>query len=99
MGRPRLLTTNFDTLFERAAQQAGVALMSHAHKSIPRPGGPRDYGILHLHGRLADDTLNLEGSDLILTSADFGEPIMALAVLFGVDRDIDPVSVFVIKPG
>jgi len=47
--------------------------VSHANKSIPRPGGPRDYGILHLHGRLADDTLNLEESDLILTSADFGD--------------------------
>jgi NAD-dependent SIR2 family protein deacetylase len=73
MGRPRLLTTNFDTLFEHAAQQAGATVVSHANKSIPRPGGPRDYGILHLHGRLADDTLNLEESDLILTSADFGD--------------------------
>jgi SIR2-like domain len=72
-GRPRLLTTNFDTLFERAAQQAGTPALSHAVKSIPRPGGPRDYGILHLHGRLADDSLSLEASDLILTSADFGD--------------------------
>jgi hypothetical protein len=72
-GRPRLLTTNFDTLFERAAQQAGTPALSHAVKSIPRPGGPRDHGILHLHGRLADDSLKLEASDLILTSADFGD--------------------------
>jgi hypothetical protein len=72
-GRPRLLTTNFDTLFERAAQQAGNSCVSHAVKSIPRPGSPRDYGILHLHGRLADQNLNLDGSDLILTSADFGD--------------------------
>jgi hypothetical protein len=73
VGRPRLLTTNFDTLFERAALQAGTTVVSHAGKSIPRPGDPRDYGILHLHGRLADDTLKLELSDLILTSADFGD--------------------------
>jgi hypothetical protein len=72
-GRPRLLTTNFDTLFERAAQQSGISCVSHAGKSIPRPGAQRDYGILHLHGRLADHFLNLEGSDLILTSADFGD--------------------------
>jgi hypothetical protein len=72
-GRPRLLTTNFDTLFERAAHQAGTSALSHAVKSIPRPGGPSDYGILHLHGRLADDSLQLEASDLILTSADFGD--------------------------
>jgi len=72
-GRPRLLTTNFDTLFERAAHQDGNTLMSHAGKSLPRPGTPRDYGVLHLHGRLADVGLNLEETDLILTSADFGD--------------------------
>jgi hypothetical protein len=72
-GRHRLLTTNFDTLFERAAHQNGTFIVSHAGKSIPKPGGPRDYGILHLHGRLADDSLKLEATDLILTSADFGD--------------------------
>jgi NAD-dependent SIR2 family protein deacetylase len=60
-GRPRLLTTNFDTLFERAAQEGSTSVPSHAGKSIPRPGGPRDYGILHLHGRVADDTLSWKG--------------------------------------
>jgi hypothetical protein len=73
VGRPRLLTTNFDTLFERAAHGDGTRVMSHAGKSIPRPGGPRDYGVLHLHGRLADGSLKLEATDLILTSADFGD--------------------------
>jgi hypothetical protein len=72
-GRPRILTTNFDTLFERAAQKAGMPLVSHAGKSIPRPGGPRDNGVLHLHGRLSDHLLSIEESDLILTSADFGD--------------------------
>jgi hypothetical protein len=71
--RPRLLTTNFDTLFERAARLSGMAIVSHAGKSIPRPGGSRDYGVLHLHGRLADDSLDLAETDLILTSADFGD--------------------------
>jgi len=73
-GRPRLLTTNFDTLFERAAHAAGMAgVPSYAGVSIPRAGGERDHGILHLHGRIADDTLGLERTDLILTSADFGD--------------------------
>ena len=73
-GRPRLLTTNFDTLFERAARDAGMLeVPSYAGVSMPRAGGERDHGILHLHGRIADDTLNLEPTDLILTSADFGE--------------------------
>jgi hypothetical protein len=46
---------------------------SYAGVSIPRAGGERDHGILHLHGRIADGTLNLERTDLILTSADFGD--------------------------
>jgi SIR2-like domain len=73
-GRPRLLTTNFDTLFERAASAGGMTdVPSHAGVSMPRAGGERDHGILHLHGRIADNTLSLERTDLILTSADFGD--------------------------
>jgi hypothetical protein len=72
-GRPRLLTTNFDTQFERAATAAGMSVPSHAGKSVPKPGGPRDHGVLHLHGRIADASLGLEATDLILTSADFGD--------------------------
>jgi SIR2-like protein len=72
-GRARLLTTNFDTLFERAASAADLPAVSHAGKSIPKPGGERDYGILHLHGRIGDNTLGLNETDLILTSADFGD--------------------------
>lgn len=73
-GRPRLLTTNFDTLFERAAAAGGlVGVPSHAGKSIPKPGADRDFGVLHLHGRIADIALELPPSDLVLTSADFGD--------------------------
>jgi hypothetical protein len=73
-GRPRLLTTNFDTLFERAARQGGLAdVPSHAGKALPKPGGPEDHGIMHLHGRIRDDHLSLSPTDLILTSADFGD--------------------------
>jgi SIR2-like domain len=72
-GRPKLLTTNFDTLFERAAQAASLSAPSHAGKAIPKPGGAGDYGVLHLHGRLGDTILGLPETDLILTSADFGD--------------------------
>lgn len=73
-GRTKLLTTNFDTLFEHAAQDAGIADMpSHAGKAIPKSGGSQDYGILHLHGRIDDAGLGLSETDLILTSADFGD--------------------------
>ncbi|MGY3582611.1 hypothetical protein ACVIGB_008322 [Bradyrhizobium sp. USDA 4341] len=72
-GQVRLITTNFDTLFERAAAEETLSFESHAGKSIPRPGGADDFGILHLHGRLEDADLGLKRSDLILTSADFGD--------------------------
>jgi hypothetical protein len=72
-GRTKLLTTNFDTLFERAAHTNGLTLPSHAAKSIPKPGGARDYGILHLHGRIGDSKLGIDETDLVLTSADFGD--------------------------
>ena len=69
-GRPRLVTTNFDTLFERAWP---APLPSHAGPAMPAPGTPRDHGVLHLHGRIGDEDLGLVETDLILTSADFGD--------------------------
>jgi hypothetical protein len=73
-GRPKLLTTNFDMLFEHAAKAGGFdKVPSHAGKSLPKPGGHRDHGIFHLHGRIGDTSLLIEPSDLVLTSADFGD--------------------------
>jgi hypothetical protein len=72
-GRVRLLTTNFDPLFECAAHADGQTVPGHAGKAIPRPGTPEDHGILHLHGRIAYGPRNIPPSDLILTSADFGD--------------------------
>ena len=73
-GRSRLLTTNFDTLFEKAAHAGGLRdTPSHAGVSIPRAGTDRDHGIMHLHGRIADLDLNLDRTDLVLTSSDFGD--------------------------
>jgi hypothetical protein len=72
-GRAKVTTTNFNTLFERAAQQHSIPWTSHAGKALPRAGTPADHGILHLHGRLGDATLAIPPSDLILTSADFGD--------------------------
>ncbi|XUY29984.1 SIR2 family protein (plasmid) [Agrobacterium sp. rho-8.1] len=72
-GRSRVLTTNFDTLFERAAKDRKEEWRSEAVKGLPKPGGPRDYGIHHLHGRIADSALELPETELILTSADFGD--------------------------
>jgi hypothetical protein len=72
-GRCKLLTTNFDPLFELAAKANGFPYSSHAGKALPRPGDLRDHGILHLHGCIGEKSIDLEASDLILTSADFGD--------------------------
>ena len=73
-GRPRLLTTNFDPLFERSWFQAGwPGISTHAGPSMPRPGTGSFEGVLHLHGCIADADLGLPGTDLVLNSAEFGE--------------------------
>ncbi len=73
-GRPKLLTTNFNSLFERAARAGGlINVPSHAGAAIPRPATADDHGILHLHGKIADAAFDVLPSDLILTSADFGD--------------------------
>lgn len=74
--RPVVVTTNFDTLFERALNNElgqPVRSLSFAGAQAPAPAGPRFEGIIHLHGRLADHELTLDGSDLVLTSADYGD--------------------------
>lgn len=73
-----LVTTNFDTLFERAAEQtiAEIRLQSFAGQSLPSPGAASFSGIIHLHGRLADPKLDLDASPLVLTSADYGDAYM-----------------------
>ncbi len=76
-GNTRLLTTNFDTLFERAwFENRGNDLPSHVGMAIPQPKTARCVGVLHLHGRLADPRAELklpDESDLVLTSAEFGD--------------------------
>lgn len=70
----RLLTTNFDTLFERAClADTGRVPASHAGAAMPRQGTAAFEGVLHLHGRIGDADLALAGTDLVLTSAEFGD--------------------------
>lgn len=75
-GRNRLLTTNFDTIFERAwFDNKNSAIASHAGAAMPQPKASGFSGVLHLHGRLADSRaeLALGETDLVLTSAEFGD--------------------------
>ena len=75
-GQSRIVTTNFDTLFERSwLEKHGWAVASHANSAMPQPKATGFRGVLHLHGRLADDRpgVDLPETDLVLTSAEFGD--------------------------
>jgi hypothetical protein len=75
-GRHRILTTNFDTLFERAwYDKHQSAIATHAGMAMPQPKVAACTGVLHLHGRLADPRPELQAfeTDLVLTSAEFGD--------------------------
>ncbi len=75
-GQSRLITTNFDTLFERAwFKKHQQIIASHAHAAMPSPRVSGFEGILHLHGRIEDNQyeLGLFETDLVLTSSEFGE--------------------------
>ena len=78
--RISVVTTNLDTLLERAAGEVlpGETRenISFAGQALPAPGSPSFSGIIHIHGRLADVTLGLEGTPLVLMSADYGEAYM-----------------------
>ena len=75
-GQSRIVTTNFDTLFERSSlEKHAWVIASHANSAMPQPKASGFRGVLHLHGRLADNKpeLNLPDTDLVLTSAEFGD--------------------------
>lgn len=78
--RACLITTNFDTFFEHALEgldgSGAGRLASHAPQSLPSPGGSKFSGIIHLHGRIADESLKLGETALVLTSATYGDAYM-----------------------
>ncbi len=78
--RITVVTTNFDTLLERAADEVvsdiPPADMSFAGQSVPDPGSPDFSGIVHIHGRLEDKKIRLARTPLVITSADYGDAYM-----------------------
>jgi hypothetical protein len=69
--RSRVVTTNFDTLFERAWPLGEAP--SRAGADLPPPLTTDFAGVLHLHGRIQDSDLGLPRTPLVLSSAEFGE--------------------------
>lgn len=78
--RPAIVTTNFDTLIERALLETedndSVRALSFAGQDLPAPGSAGFGGIIHIHGRIADADLGLDETPLIVTSADYGDAYM-----------------------
>ena len=78
--RTSVVTTNFDTLLERAAGEVmpdeTPGGISFAGQALPAPGSPSFSGIIHIHGRLADGSLGLELTPLVIKSADYGDAYM-----------------------
>jgi SIR2-like domain len=72
-GHPRLVTTNFDDLFHSAgAEQNNIDVGPRLRSPKPATW----YTVVHLHGRLADQTDATHHADLVLTSEDFGQAYM-----------------------
>lgn len=67
-GRPRLVTTNFDRLFEAC----DPALTSWGPDNLPVPERPADFeGIIHIHGRV-DGDYDAMSEAVVLSSSEFG---------------------------
>jgi SIR2-like domain len=73
-GATRLVTTNFDLLFE--ACDSG--LQRRSPPNLPDPRRPRDFnGVIHLHGHVADTYDGAFDDEFVLSSADFGRAYLA----------------------
>ena len=74
-GDVRIVTTNFDRLFEDACT---TDVPSHSPPSLPDPGRPLSFrGIMHLHGRVDDHYKGAEHDEFILSTAEFGHSYLA----------------------
>jgi hypothetical protein len=73
-GLLRLVTTNFDRLFEQCSPEETVWYPPR----LPDPARPTELdGIIHLHGVVATDYSDSEGDGFILSSSEFGHAYLA----------------------
>ena len=102
-GSVRLVTTNFDRLFEKCAPK----VTSSSRSRLPRVRlGDGDWGIVHLHGRVNEDYTGPDEDGFVLSSGEFGDAYLAegwardfvreildnyLAVFIGYSADDPPV--------
>ena len=73
-GVTRLVTTNFDPLFEESAPD----LPSWGPPRLPDPRSDHEFrGIVHLHGRVSSDYVKPSDDEFIVSSADFGRAYLS----------------------
>ncbi|WP_262298988.1 SIR2 family protein [Microvirga sesbaniae] len=74
-GVTRLVTTNFDLLFEACDHN----LLSAGPPNLPDPHSDRDFrGIVHLHGRVDANYRAAEDEEFVVSSADFGRAYLSV---------------------
>jgi hypothetical protein len=73
-GKIRLITTNFDLLFERC----DPTLVRSCPPKLPNPLREDEFfGVVHLHGHVTDDYAGASGDGLIISSAEFGRAYLS----------------------
>lgn len=71
-GSLRLVTTNFDRIFEKVAKRTRQPFRAHPAPMLPIPKNSRWNGLVYLHGLLPDGEDDGALHRLVLTSGDFG---------------------------
>lgn len=68
----RLITTNFDRVFEVAAKRTNQPIQTYAAPMLPIPKNSRWNGLVYLHGALPQRPDESALNRLVVTSGDFG---------------------------
>lgn len=71
-GKLRLVTTNFDRVFERVGKRASILFTPHVAPMLPVPKNSRWDGLVYLHGLLPIKPDENALNRLVVTSGDFG---------------------------
>lgn len=71
-GVVRLVTTNFDRIFQRLIVRSKPTIPIYSAPMLPIPKNSRWNGVVYLHGLLPQESEESELNKLVLTSGDFG---------------------------
>jgi hypothetical protein len=72
VGALRLVTTNFDRIFDTAAKRTGQKFQTYSAPMLPIPKKSRWDGLVYLHGLLPKTPDDAALNRLVITSGDFG---------------------------